>query len=108
MTTTTVACRRHLSTFALGAICIVLPASCLAVEICIPPDHPIVPESDDLLVEYAEIIEEEFEIYFKEITTYFDCMDRSRHEAFLLAQRRTGAYQNFLHRLEVARRTSGQ
>lgn len=80
-----------------------LPARLFAVEVCYPPELPYEPASDADLIEYAEIIDAEYQRYFKHITDYFTCMDRSRQEAFDEAKRNTGRYADFLERLDAAR-----
>ena len=79
------------------------PGRSFAVEVCYPPELPFVPASDAELLEFADIIDAEYQQYFKSITDYFTCMDRSRQEAFDEAKSNTGHYAAFLERLETLR-----
>lgn len=74
-----------------------------AVDVCIPPQEPFLPTSDEELQEYADLIEDDFQRYFKEITEYFTCMDNTRQQAFEEAQAFSGTYKAFLERLDNVR-----
>lgn len=76
-----------------------------AIEVCYPPEIPILPSSDVDIVEYSDLIISDFERYFKEITLYFTCMDRSRQEAFSQYKANSGLYQTFLDRLDEAEKS---
>lgn len=81
---------------------ILMPVPALAVDVCYPPEEPFIPASDEELMEYADLIDEDFQRYFKEITEYFTCMDRTRQQAFEEARAFSGTYNAFLKRLDSA------
>lgn len=56
------------------------------VATCAPPARPFVPSDESNFSEYADLVAEDFERYFTEITTYFACMDEARQAAFHEAQ----------------------
>lgn len=56
------------------------------VATCTPPERPFVPSDESSFSEYADLVAEDFEQYFAEITTYFACMDDARQAVFHEAQ----------------------
>lgn len=80
-----------------------------AMQICDPPVEPWVPQSDDDLAEFADLIAAEFEQYFRNLTNYFACIDASRQAVFERAQQVSEAHDIFWQRaksLNVARQAA--
>ena len=51
-----------------------------AAPICNPPVAPFMPESDAAFKEYADLINQDFERYFTEMSRYSACLDQARAE----------------------------
>lgn len=64
-------------------------------NLCLPPAVPHVPYSDADLIAYADIVAQDFEQYFSEITAYFSCMDRTRQDVFRQAKEVSTLHQAF-------------
>lgn len=54
--------------------------------LCIPPEEPFIPADDADFSEYADLVAEDFERYFAELTPYFRCLDATREAAFARAR----------------------
>lgn len=63
--------------------------------VCLPPEEPFVPGSDEDFREYADVVSRDFERYFSELTAYFTCMDGTRQAVFDRARKVSNDYQTF-------------
>ncbi|MFN8679974.1 hypothetical protein EQ718_13795 (plasmid) [Paracoccus versutus] len=66
--------------------------------VCLPPEEPYVPSDDDGFRAYADMVSEDFERYFSELTEYFVCMDGTRLAVFERAQEVSKTHQAFWKR----------
>ena len=66
--------------------------------ICLPPEEPFVPTSDEDLKAYADIVSGDFERYFTELTVYLSCMDDTRQAVFDRARMVSQDHQAFWDR----------
>lgn len=66
--------------------------------ICLPPQEPFVPTSDDDLKVYADMVSDDFERYFAQLTAYFSCMDDTRQAVFDRARLVSQDHQTFWQR----------
>lgn len=66
--------------------------------ICLPPEEPFVPASDEDFKAYADMVSSDFEHYFKELTAYFSCMDETRQAVFDRARSVSQDHQAFWRR----------
>lgn len=87
------------------AMLILVPTFCIgqtvsSSTVCLPPEEPYVPDSDQALSEYAEIISKDFERYFSELTIYFKCIDGTRQAVFARARVVSEQHQRFWLRAE--------
>ena len=72
-----------------------------AAPICDPPVVPFMPESDATFKEYADLINQDFERYFTEISRYSACLDQARAELMVEAQAVSKLHKEFLARVEA-------
>lgn len=72
-----------------------------AAPVCAPPTPPYLPENDETLKEYADLINEDFERYFSEISEYSSCLDHARAELLTEAQAVSQLHGEFLARVEA-------
>ncbi|MEF9604814.1 hypothetical protein O4J55_21815 [Paracoccus sp. PXZ] len=66
--------------------------------VCLPPEEPYVPSDDDGFRAYADMVSEDFERYFSELTEYFACMDGTRLAVFERAREVSQDHQAFWKR----------
>lgn len=59
----------------------VLGSSASSVN-CLAPERPFVPSDPQAAREYADLIQNDFEIYIQDIQSYFRCLDDERARAF--------------------------
>lgn len=78
-------------------ISVLLTASSAAANPCLPPERPFVPAEDEAVQEYADLIMQDFETYFSEISTYLQCLDEERQRAFKEAQEVGLEYRKFFN-----------
>ena len=67
---------------------------------CIPPERPFLPQSQDDLRTYAELIRADFEAYITDVQDYFRCVDEERARAFAEAREVSEDYGRFLKAVE--------
>jgi len=65
-------------------------------ESCIPPPRPFVPSDPKVASEYVDIIRNDFDLYFRDIQSYFRCLDEERTRAFKEAREVSEEYGRFL------------
>ena len=53
---------------------------------CIPPERPFLPQSQEDMRAYADLLRSDFEGYISDIQEYFRCLDAERQRAFHEAQ----------------------
>lgn len=73
----------------------------LAMPVCAPPVPPFLPASDATFREYADLINQDFERYFSEMSSYSACLDRARAELLAEAQAVSRLHSEFLARVEA-------
>ncbi|MFD1797909.1 hypothetical protein FQV27_17870 [Paracoccus aurantiacus] len=69
-------------------------------RICLPPAEPIVPIDDATFSEYADLIAEEFERYFSEVSPYIACLDAVRQHTFARAREISEQHRAFWDRAD--------
>ena len=72
-----------------------------AAPICDPPVAPFLPESDAAFKDYADLINQDFERYFSEMSEYSSCLDHARAELLAEAQAVSQLHREFLARAEA-------
>jgi hypothetical protein len=75
-----------------------LPAS--AAADCLPPERPFLPQSQEDMRAFADLIRGDFETYFAEVQDYFRCLDAERARAFAEAREASEDYGRFLNAVE--------
>lgn len=65
-------------------------------ETCLAPQRPFVPSNSQAAREYADIIRNDFELYIRDIRSYFRCLEEERARAFEEAQEVSEEYGRFL------------
>ncbi|MFB9223624.1 hypothetical protein ACFFUC_11665 [Paracoccus cavernae] len=69
--------------------------------LCLPPEEPFVPATDEDFRAYADMVSGDFERYFTELTTYFSCMDSTRQAVFDRARVVSQDHQTFWQRAKA-------
>jgi len=69
-------------------------------ETCLAPQRPFVPSDPQAAQEYADIIRNDFELYIRDIQSYFRCLDDERARAFEEAREVSEEYGRFLGLVE--------
>ena len=72
-----------------------------AAPICDPPVVPFMPESDATFKEYADLINQDFERYFTEMSRYSACLDHAHAELLAEAQAVSQLHREFLARVQA-------
>lgn len=68
----------------------------VAAANCSAPQRPFVPSDNHAVREYADLIQRDFELYFRDAQSYFMCLEEERHRAFEEAQAVSEEYARFL------------
>lgn len=82
-----------------GAVAIALIALMAGganAESCLAPLRPFVPNDPKAAQEYADIIRRDFELYIRDIQSYFRCLEVERARAFEEAREVSEEYGRFL------------
>lgn len=67
---------------------------------CTLPERPFLPQSQDDMQTYAELIRADFEAYIADVQDYFRCVDEERARAFAEAREVSEDYGRFLNAVE--------
>lgn len=67
---------------------------------CLPPQRPLLPQSQEDMREYADLLRTDFEGYIAEIQEYFRCLDAERQRAFHEAREVSKDYGRLVELLE--------
>lgn len=73
-----------------------LVAQQAAADTCIAPVRPYLPEEQQTVREYADLLRQDFELYVLDVSQYFRCLDQERTRAFEEAQAVTADYQRLM------------
>lgn len=73
-----------------------ISASPAAAETCLAPPRPFVPSDPHAAREYADLIRQDFDLYIREIQSYFRCLETERARAFEEAREVSEEYGRFL------------
>jgi len=71
-------------------------ASGAAAGTCLAPPRPFVPSDPEAAREYADLIRQDFELYIRDIQSYFLCLEAERARAFEEAREVSEEYGRFL------------
>jgi len=67
---------------------------------CVRPERPFLPQSQDDMRTYADLIRGDFEAYISDVQDYFRCVDEERARAFAEASEVSEDYGRFLNVVE--------
>lgn len=67
---------------------------------CVPPERPFLPQSQEDMRAYADLIRSDFETYIADVQDYFRCLDAERARAFVEAREVSADYARFLNAVE--------
>ena len=67
---------------------------------CISPERPFLPQSQEDMRTYADLIRADFEAYIADVQEYFRCIDEERARAFTEARKVSDGYARFLNAIE--------
>lgn len=73
-----------------------LESGSVLADTCVSPPRPFVPSDLKAVSEYVNIIHDDFELYFRDIQSYFRCLDEERARAFKEAREVSEEYGRFL------------
>lgn len=65
-------------------------------ETCFPPVRPFVPNDENAVAEFVDLIGQDFEAYIEDVQVYFRCLDSERARAFEEARQVSQDYERFL------------
>lgn len=77
-------------------VAVSLVAQQAAADTCIAPVRPYLPEDQQSVREYADLLRQDFELYVLDVSQYFRCLDSERARAFEEAQEVTADYQRLM------------
>ncbi|QPH56178.1 hypothetical protein [Pontivivens ytuae] len=63
---------------------------------CLAPPRPFVPSDPEAAREYADFIRQDFDLYIRDIQSYFLCLEAERARAFEEAREVSEEYGRFL------------
>ncbi|MBD3623857.1 MAG: hypothetical protein HUJ24_00435 [Rhodobacteraceae bacterium] len=69
-------------------------------ECCLAPQRPFLPSDPQAAREYADIIRNDFDLYIRDIQSYFRCLEDERARAFEEAREVSEEYGRFLGLVE--------
>ena len=67
------------------------------VATCTPPERPFLPQSEEDIRTYADLIRGDFEAYIADVQDYFRCLDEERARAFVEAREVSEDYSRFIN-----------
>ncbi|MEM6312314.1 MAG: hypothetical protein AAF754_20005 [Pseudomonadota bacterium] len=71
-------------------------AGIAAAATCLSPPRPFVPSDPEAARDYADLIRQDFELYIRDIQSYFLCLEAERARAFEDAREVSEEYGRFL------------
>jgi len=74
--------RLSLSRGAQAIFLLMILAGSATAESCLTPPRPFVPSDPQAALEYADIIRSDFDLYIRDIQSYFRCVEEERTRAF--------------------------
>lgn len=69
-------------------------------ESCLAPTRPYLPGDAQTARDYADIIRRDFELYIRDIQSYFRCLEAERARAFEEAREVSEEYGRFLETID--------
>ena len=88
--------RSHWVSVGAGIVLAACFAGGTAAETCVAPPRPFVPSDPEAAREYADLIRQDFELYIRDIQSYFLCLEAERARAFEEAREVSEDYGRFL------------
>lgn len=67
-----------------------------AAESCFPPTRPLLPSDRQAVREFANVLRNDFELYIRDVQSYFRCLEEERARAFEEAREVSQEYGRFL------------
>lgn len=67
---------------------------------CVPPERPFLPQSQEDMRAYADLLRADFESYIADIQEYFRCLDAERARALQEAREVSEDYGRLVELLE--------
>jgi hypothetical protein len=67
---------------------------------CTPPERPFLPQSQEDMQIYSDLIRADFESYIAKVQDYFRCLDEERARAFIEAREVSEDYGRFVDAVE--------
>jgi len=67
---------------------------------CISPGRPFLPQSQEDMRTYADLIRGDFEAYIADVQDYFRCLDEERTRAFVEAREVSEEYGRLIEAVE--------
>lgn len=79
---------------------LVLSTGNASAESCLAPVRPFVPNDAQAARDYADFIKRDFELYIRDIQSYFRCLEGERARAFEEAREVSEEYGRFLQTID--------
>lgn len=71
-----------------------------SAESCLAPIRPYVPDDAQAARDYADLIRRDFELYIRDVQSYFRCLEAERARAFEEAREVSEEYGRFLQTID--------
>jgi hypothetical protein len=88
---------QRLATAALLVLLAQTPAKAQA-PVCVPPEEPWVPEQDEDVRAYVDLVAVDFERYFSALTQHFQCLEQAWQDGLVRGRAVSAARQTFVQR----------
>lgn len=90
----------HKTAAARDALCLMVCLSTVPFSAhaspCLAPDRPFLPSDARAVLDYADILRRDFDVYIADIQAYFRCLDEERARAFEEARAVSEDYARYL------------
>ena len=83
---------------ALLSVLLIPTAAEAQAPICVPPEEPWVPERDEDVRAYVDLVAADFERYFSALTQHFQCLDQAWQDSLAGARAVSAAREIFVQR----------
>jgi hypothetical protein len=82
--------------FSWAIVLLLLSTGNASAESCLTPIRPYVPDDAQAARDYADLIRRDFELYIRDVQSYFRCLEAERARAFEEAREVSEEYGRFL------------
>ena len=83
---------------ALLSVLLIPTAAEAQAPICVPPEEPWVPERDEDVRAYVDLVAADFERYFSALTQHFQCLEQAWQDGLVRGRAVSAARETFVQR----------